>query len=184
MFLKLFNVLAALLVSAVLGCSVQAQNTSTPASQPAPCTEPQQKQFDFWIGEWDLTWPGQNSGETAHGTNSVKRVLDGCVVEENFDGAAAMALRGTSVSRFDPRSGKWKQTWVDNQGGYLDFVGEFKDGQMVLQREGTRPDGSRVLQRMVYKTITPAEFDWSWERSQDGGKTWQVLWPIHYKRKP
>lgn len=88
-----------------------------------------------------------------------------------------------SVSIFDTRAGKWKQTWVDNQGSYLDFVGEFKDGQMVLARDGVRPDGSKIVQRMVFKNIQANEFDWSWESSADGGKTWHVDWPIHYKRK-
>jgi len=30
----------------------------------------------------------------------------------------------------------------DNQGSYLDFIGEFKDSQMVLSREATPPDGT------------------------------------------
>ncbi len=167
----------------VSDCLAQTPSPAAGASQPVPCQEPQQKQFDFWVGEWDLSWPGNAAGETAHGTNSIKRVLDACIVEENFSGGASMPLRGMSVSVYEPHFGKWKQTWVDNQGGYLDFTGEFKDGQMVLQREATRPDGTRVVQRMVYKNITPAEFDWSWERSLDGGKTWQIMWPIHYKRR-
>ena len=125
-----------------------------------------------------LTWPGNNPGETAHGSNSIRRILDGCVVEENFSGGDAMHLRGRSVSIFDVRAGKWKQTWVDNEGGYLDFTGEFRDGQMILAREATRPDGSKGLQRMVFKNISPDEFDWSWEGSKDGGKTWTVVWPI------
>jgi Protein of unknown function (DUF1579) len=148
-----------------------------------PCSEPEQKQLEFWLGDWNLTWPGQNGGEAGHGTNSIKRVLDGCVVQENFSGEKSMPLRGTSVSLFDARAGKWKQTWVDNEGSYLDFTGEFKDGQMVLSREFMKPDGSKVQQRMVFKNIIPGEFDWSWERSLDGGKTWQVMWSIHYKRK-
>ncbi len=154
------------------------------AVQPKPCAEPEQKQLEFWVGEWDLTWPGNKAGETAHGTNSIRRILDGCIVEESFSGGDAIPLRGRSVSIFDVRAGKWKQTWVDNQGAYLDFVGEFKDGQMVLGREATRPDGTKVLQRMVFKNITPDEFDWTWEASKDNGKTWTVVWPIHYKRRP
>lgn len=146
------------------------------------CDAPQQKQFEFWVGEWELTWPGEKPGEIGHGTNSIKRILDGCVVQENFSGADSMSLRGTSVSTFDIRSGRWKQTWVDNEGGYLDFVGEFRNGQMILQRETVR-DGVKILQRMVWKNISANEMDWSWEDSHDGGKTWRVNWPIHYKRK-
>ena len=150
---------------------------------PKPCSEPEQKQFEFWVGEWDLTWPGDKAGETGHGTNIIRRVLDGCIVEETFSGGDSMHLRGHSDSVFDPRVGKWKQTWVDNEGSYLDFIGEFKDGAMILARETTAPDGSKVLQRMVWKNVSPKDLDWSWERSSDGGKTWQVLWPIHYRRK-
>ena len=153
------------------------------ATKPSPCAVAQQKQFDFWVGEWDLIWPGPYGGASGHGANSIKRILDGCVVEENFSGQSSMPLRGTSVSIFDTRAGKWKQTWVDNEGGYLDFTGEFSNGQMILQREATRPDGTRILQRMVWKNITANELDWSWEASTDGGKTWQVNWPIHYKRR-
>jgi hypothetical protein len=72
---------------------------------------------------------------------------------------------------------------VDNQGSYLDYVGAFKDGQMILQRDGTGRDGKKILQRMVWKNIGPSEFDWSWESSKDEGKTRQINWPIHYKRK-
>lgn len=155
---------------------------SRQAPAPNPCAAPEQKQFDFWVGEWDLTWPGQKGGESGHGINSIKRILDGCVVQESFSGLQDH-LRGTSVSTFDSRAGKWKQTWVDNEGGYLDFVGEMKDGQLILQREAIGKDGARFLQQMVWKNISANEFDWSWEASRDGGKTWQVQWPIHYKRK-
>ena len=163
----------------LLAPALLAQQSTHTAS---PCAAPQQKQFDFWVGEWDLSWPGENSA-TGHGTNSIKRILDGCVVQETFSGQSSVALRGTSLSIFDTRAGKWRQTWVDNEGGYLDFVGEFSNGQMILQRQATRPDGARILQRMVWKNITATEFDWSWEASADEGKTWQVNWPIHYKRR-
>lgn len=129
-----------------------------------------------------MTWPGKNAGEIAHGTNKITRILDGCVVQEEFSSPAAH-YRGTSLSIFDTTAGKWKQTWVDTGGAYLDFIGEFKDGQMVLQREATDAKGVKSLQRMVFKNIAANEFDWSWESSTDGGKTWQVNWPIHYKRK-
>jgi len=162
---------------------VWAEQSGSPGAPASPCAAPEQKQLEFWVGEWDLTWPGEKQGEVGHGTNSIRRVLDTCVVEEHFSGENAMHLRGMSVSIFDARAGKWKQTWVDNEGEYLDFVGEFKDGQMMLWRDAVRPDGTKVIQRMVFKNIKKDELDWSWEASKDGGKNWEVMWPIHYKRK-
>jgi len=35
----------------------------------------------------------------------------------------------------------------------------------------------------VFKNITAKEFDWNWEESTDAGKSWQLRWPIHYRRK-
>ena len=172
-----------ILLSALTIPLVSGQPAASPAAIPNPCLVAEQTQLSFWLGEWELTWPGEKQGEVDHGTNSIRRVLDGCAIEENFSGGTAMHLRGRSLSIFDTISGKWKQTWVDNEGGYLDFTGEFRDGQMILAREAVRRNGQRVLQRMVFKNITPNELDWSWEASTDGGKTWQVNWPIHYKRK-
>ena len=173
---KLFSIFVLLSLSI---CKLAAQK----AAPPDPFTTAQQKQLDFWVGEWDLTWPGTKEGQISHGTNSIKRVLDGCVVQESFSAGTSGHLRGTSVSIFDGASGKWKQTWVDNEGGYLDFTGGLADGQMFFQREASRPDGTKTLQRMIWKNVTANELDWSWESSVDGGKTWQVQWPIHYKRK-
>src|SRR5947209_17234110 len=157
-----------ILIALLLLFSSLAHAQSSPAN---PCTLPQQKQFEFWVGEWDLTWPGEKAGEIGHGTNSIRRIMDGCVVQENFSGANSMPMRGTSVSVFDARTGKWKQTWVDNEGGYLDFIGEFKDGQMILQREGIRPDGSKVLQRMVWENICAGQSDRIGEAAGKGGET-------------
>jgi hypothetical protein len=153
--------------------------------QQAPCSAPEYRQFDFWVGHWDASWPASPASEmkAGHGTNNIEAALDNCVVIEHFDGTPGMSLRGTSVSTFNRRMHKWQQTWVDNEGSYLDFIGEFKDGKMIFTRKAMTRDGKSVLQRMVWKNITPEAFDWSWERSTDGGKTWDVLWPIHYVRK-
>ena len=135
------TLLTLLLLSLLSASTLFSEQSATPTA-PDPCAMAEQKQFDFWLGEWDLTWPGEHPGEVGHGTNSVQRILDGCVVQESFSGRDSMHLRGTSVSTFDPTAGKWKQTWVDNEGGYLDFVGGIKDGQMILQREAARKDGA------------------------------------------
>lgn len=145
--------------------------------KPLPCTGPAHAQFDFWLGDWELSW-----GEKGRGTNRVTKVLDGCVVREAFDGRPAMAMRGVSLSSFNARTGRWQQTWVDNQGGYLDFVGGMEGDKMILARTAQTEEGE-VLQRMVWQHITADALQWNWERSRDGGETWEVLWQIAYRRQ-
>ena len=136
--------------------------------------EKPETQFDFWLGEWDCTW-----GEDGKGTNRVLRIMDDKVIQENF---SAPDLLGMSVSVYDPERKVWCQTWVDNNGTYLDFTGRFEDGRMILVRDAV-VQGEACKQRMVWYNIEPGQFDWNWERSDDGGQTWRVLWKIRYVRK-
>src|SRR5579864_650674 len=79
-----------------------ARQSGTAAAVPQnPCAAPEQKQLEFWVGDWDLTWPGPKQGEVQHGTNSIHRLLDQCVVQENFSGGPSAPLQGMSVSIFD-----------------------------------------------------------------------------------
>jgi len=131
-------------------------------------------QFDFWLGEWDVSW-----GENGKGTNHILRIMDDMVIQENF---SAPDLKGMSVSVYDSGRKLWCQTWVDNNGSYLDFTGNFKDEKMILSRDAI-VRGEACKQRMVWYNIEENQFDWNWERSDDGGNTWRVMWQIKYKRK-
>jgi len=141
-----------------------------------PCTDTGFRQFDFWLGEWNLTWD-----EEGKGTNRITRVLDDCVILENFDGGDSMPLRGMSVSTYDTMVGQWRQTWVDNNGTYLDFTGGMQGDEMVLVRTFTR-EGRELMQRMIFREIKPDALIWDWQRSVDQGKTWELLWQINYHR--
>ncbi len=131
-------------------------------------------QFDFWLGEWDARW-----GAGGIGTNRVEKILDDKIVQENFSGEN---LKGLSFSSYDSERELWCQTWVDNTGSYLDFTGKFEDGKMILSRDAI-VKGLACKQRMIWFNITPDQFDWNWERSEDSGESWQVLWEIKYMRK-
>lgn len=144
----------------------------------SPCDFPEAKQFDFWLGEWNLTW-----ADSGKGFNKVEKILGGCVIQENFDGLNSTPLKGISVSTYNKNLKKWQQTWVDNSGAYLDFVGEFSEGKMILAREFTNKEGKKIKQRMVWFDIKENSLNWNWESSLDEGKTWKPLWQIHYSRK-
>ena len=152
------------------------------AQQPAatPCAAPEYRQFDFWAGRWDARWTDAQ-GKTAQGTNRIEKTLDGCVIVEHFDGAPSSPLKGTSVSTYDRQAGRWKQTWVDNTGAYLDFTGGWQDDRMVLSRKAV-VQGKASLQRMVFRDIGATRFTWDWEVSSDEGASWTTQWRIEYTR--
>jgi len=134
-------------------------------------------QFDFWIGDWDLTW-----ADGGRARNRVRSVLGGRVILEEFDASPADDLQGMSVSVYDPALGRWQQTWVDNTGNYWHFSGGFADGRMVLSTTDRR-GGEEVARRMLWHHIAADELDWAWQRSTDAGATWTTLWDVHYRRR-
>lgn len=147
---------------------------------PLPCSSAEARQFDFWLGEWDLSWTDKD-GSMKSGSNRISKLFGECNIKEEFSDAEGK-FKGTSVSTYIPSEKIWKQTWVDNQGSYLDFVGEFKDGKMTLSRK-TERNGKPLFQRMIFYNITKKALTWNWESSTDNGKTWTVAWKINYTRK-
>jgi hypothetical protein len=132
-----------------------------------------ERQFDFWLGDWDVSWDGGS------GLNVVRSTYGGRVIEERFEGRP-VGLNGMSVSLYDPRRKVWRQTWVDDAGGYFALAGTFADGRMILETE--LPGAVEPLRRMVFCNIRPDSLDWLWEGSGDG-TTWAPLWRIHYERR-
>lgn len=68
-------------ILAVLGALLflSAGNAQNQSSQ-KPCTAAESSQFDFWVGDWDLTW-----NDTSHGTNKIYKIFDGCTLMGNFE---------------------------------------------------------------------------------------------------
>ena len=145
------------------------------ASPPASSCKPaENRQLDFWLGDWHAQWDG---GE---GTNRIAKSYGGCVIEEHFDGRPGMALMGHSVSVYLAPEKRWRQTRVDNEGGYIDLAGgPMPNGDFVLT---TLPRaGSAEASRMIFTDIKRESFTWRWQGTRDG-KTWADKWVIRYTR--
>lgn len=136
------------------------------------------RQFDFLLGEWDCSW--QQDGLEHRGTSSVYLDL-GHVVVESFDGRPSLDFQEVGLSVYDRQAKCWKQTRVDSEGRYLDFAGGFEHGLMELRRIG-EVDGAPVLFRVRWENIERDAFDWSLQRSVDGGETWDALREAEYRR--
>lgn len=146
---------------------------------PPRCDAPENRQFDFWAGEWDVT--DAASGAPA-GTNAITTILGGCVLQERWRGADGG--EGSSFNIYDRADAKWHQVWVDSRGVRLDLSGGLRDGKMVLDGpERKTPRGTVVRDRITWTPLPDGRVRQHWEQSQDGGAHWSDAFDGLYARR-
>jgi hypothetical protein len=82
-----------------------------PVPKPLPCSAPAYRDFDFWLGEWDVFEEG---GSVKEAQVTVSRVQNNCGLREQYDGVDGSG--GESLSMYDPSAAEWQQTWLSNRG--------------------------------------------------------------------
>ena len=171
-------------IAVALTSVAAASSAQTPKPIPHPCnTMPEAKQFDFWIGVWDVT-PWQLAAPTAAqqmGVNDVHVILEHCVVSENWKGARGG--EGKSYNYYDSNLRKWRQIWVDDTGSVLDYTGEFRDGAMRFAGWNLDAKGNRLEQKLTFFAIAPDTVRQLFEQSADGGKTWTSTFDGRYVKR-
>jgi hypothetical protein len=154
---------------------------AAPTPAPAPgqyCVDAEHRQFDFWLGDWDVSNP---DGKQI-GTNQVTSVMGSCVLQEHWQGLKGPA--GTSFNTYSKQDQKWYQMWVTDRGGFFQLVGGLQGGKMVMTRE-VKNEGKTVLQRWSWEKVSEDRVVQRSEISEDGGKTWQAGFQgIYNRRKP
>ena len=101
------------------------------AAPTAPCSGAEHRQFDFWIGDWQVHKP---DGSLA-GINRITREYGGCVIHEHY--ATGKGYSGESLNAYDTARKVWHQTWVDDSGVLLTLEGRWDGKSMIL--EGLAP---------------------------------------------
>jgi hypothetical protein len=149
---------------------------SAAPSAAKPCDAPAYHQFDFWLGSWQVSENGKPAG-----TNRIDRLLAGCALLENWVGSDAS--RGHSLNFYDPKRRLWQQTWIDNAAGVLNLTGHFAGGRMVLSGD-SRAAGSqrKIRDRITWTPNADGTVRQLWDRSTDGGRTWQIIFDGLYRR--
>jgi len=172
---SLLGVYAALLLTIALAAHQPAWGF---ADQPksATCEDPQHHQWDFWIGDWDVF--DFDRPNTAVARVRVDRILDGCVLREDYQDTNGH--KGQSFSIYDAGKGSWHQSWVTNRGQLLLLDGKFQDGAMTLTATETMADGKQKLIRGVWKTMEGGVRETA-VSSLDGGKTWMPWFDLLFK---
>ena len=161
-----------LLVALAQAASASPSAPATPPSPGAQCQTADHRQFDFWIGEWQVVNQKPPAGRNPPPAKSrISRILDGCAVLEEYETPGGYA--GKSLNFHDGKGG-WRQTWIDNGGAPLFLKGGMQGGSMVLADDVNRitwtPMAGNVRQH--------------WEITKDAGRTWQTAFDGLYTPQP
>jgi hypothetical protein len=150
---------AALSVSAEIGATGTFGVGRLPASVPCPAAEAHQ--FDFWLGDWDVT-PNGSGPDARIARSHITAEAGGCAVFEDF---TDLSYHGVSVNVFDPVTQHWHQTYVDTEHARLIFEGGLVGGDMIL----TMPNNA---DRITWSSVAGGNVRQHGEASTDGGLTW------------
>ncbi|QEC77530.1 tetratricopeptide repeat protein [Mucilaginibacter ginsenosidivorax] len=146
-----------------------------------PCmANAQARQFDFWVGEWNVYPTGTN---TLAGHSLVQMVSGGCALLENWE-ATNGSSSGKSLNFIDGANGKWKQTWVGNYAnGIQEFVnGQYADSAMRFTFTTADAQGHPLTGRFIFYNLGANKVRQFNETSADGGKTWVTAYDLTYIR--
>lgn len=147
------------------------------AAEPPPaCATPAHDEFDFWLGDWDVFHP---DGKPA-GTSHVERILDGCVVFENWQSATG-GFAGKSFNTYDTVTGRWNQVWVDSGGDTIHFSGRRRKNVMYLTGIHATRKGT-LHNRLSFTLNDDGTVRQLWRQSADRRK-WEVLFDGLYRRR-
>src|SRR5215467_14348795 len=138
--------LTAAALAAVSVAMAMAVSSPPPAASPTkPCTSSEHRQFDFWLGDWNVkdTATGQAAGH-----NLVTLEQGSCVLQEHWRGTDGSS--GTSFNIYYAGDKKWHQTWVDSNGLLLRLDGGLIDGKMVLSGKRVNRAGKFVVDRITW----------------------------------
>jgi hypothetical protein len=149
-----------------------------PAPQPPACTAPEHRQFDFWVGRWDVYPTGKDK---LAGHSLIEKLYDGCAIRENWMPLGNAG--GGSLNNYVTDQKVWRQTWLDSSNARVEFEGGLKGSAMVLTGfwKGANGPGQDGLVRMTYTRESGGSVRQLGELSRDDGKSWAPIFDFTYK---
>jgi tetratricopeptide repeat protein len=146
-----------------------------------PCEyQPENRQFDFWLGEWNVV---PTSGGGPVGASRIEKALSGCVIWENWSSLGS-TYAGKSYNTWNASLKRWEQFWVDNSGGMIHFYGALKESVMDFWTDDIpQPDGTKLRRHLQFFNLGPDKVRQFSQGSKDGGQTWSVEYDFTYIRK-
>lgn len=153
-------------------------------AQRVPCSNPEFRQFDFWIGEWEAY--GAN-GKKA-GDSKISLILDSCIILEEWTSAAVqqgLRYAGKSFNTWNAAAKQWQQTWVDNTGNTTAFTkGKFENNKITFITDPFPFSKDTIaIRRLTFFDLGHDKVRQFGEISKDKGTTWMPEYDLEYRRR-
>jgi hypothetical protein len=160
----------------VLACTIVPADDAHPAAAAPGCNATEYRQFDFWLGKWEVTEAGQPSGR-----NEIQLDLNGCALFESW--TSVDNSRGRSVNFYDRHRHRWHQTWIDDHGGSLQLDGGIVNGSMVLEQNQTDPaTGKAIINRITWTPNANGSVRQHWQVRKGRDLAWETVFDGLYRR--
>ena len=149
-----------------------------------PCTGDNYRQFDFWIGEWDVY--GINGNKA--GDSKISLILDSCIILEEWVSVTkpgVFTYKGKSFNTYNSQAKQWQQLWVDNTGGSTHYLyGSYSEGKIVFQTSlPSSANESLQIDRLSFFALDTNRVRQLGEQSKDNAKSWVTKYDLEYRRK-
>ncbi len=162
---------------------IQLSSYSQTASR-LPCSRPEYRQFDFWIGEWEAF--GKN-GQKA-GDSKISLILDSCIILEEWTSASVnqgIRYAGKSFNTWNTATKQWQQTWVDNVGGTNEYLqGKFENNKIIYTSSPFPiSKDTMAIRKMTFTNLSFEKLRQHGEISKNNGISWTTEYDLEYRRK-
>jgi len=148
------------------------------AAQPKICDKPVYRQFDFWVGRWDVA---RTSGGPVVGHSLIEKLFGDCVLRETWTGLGGST--GGSLNMYQDTTGRWRQTWADSVGNWTEYWGQRVGADMrFIAIDTNRRTGAPTVHRMTFSPLPGGAVRQLIEVSTDGGSGWTVDSDLTYRR--
>ncbi len=186
--LKLKAIFVLGMIICILGAAAIAGEQGEMAEMPPMGPTEEIKSLSYLIGTWDVEQKWRMGPEddwmTSKGVAVYSDMYNGCALRHTFESEMmGMPYHGTGLLAYNRETGKWQSSWFDNMSAAISlYEGGMEGEKMVVYGEDAW-QGQTYKARITTFNMTPESFDWTYEMSWDGGKSWFESGRSHYTKR-
>ncbi len=186
--MKKLSIALLVMLAAFAYCSLWADSTQTTPATMEMGAPPEMKEVAWMVGTWDVVnqekSPTSTEWKESKAECEFSYALDGAALTINYHGQYMGApFNGQGMQCWDRFNKQWQMVWADDMSAMMVmYTGKTEDGKTEFIAK-TDMMGHPYWARITMSNVTPTSYDWTYEDSMDGGKTWNLSVKSKYTKR-